>query len=268
MNRRQFFFTSGATLGAFAIPHGGVLAVPDEIRMARERVLFESDKPIPTIKELEARELIARGTASPYLAEVDKARLIVEKCPSKKNPIEIAHYFQDLRQGMYDESLGADTHLYGEEWPIRANPLIVQFFDATTYRTPSGDQTPWCAAFVNWCLVRARMGREDADKLIKHTESAASATFRSWGAATEEPKPGDIVVFRHKRDSGRGHVGFFVSRTGGGIFVLGGNQMPLRVAGGTYERHNTGEINIKRMPVDGGDLALHSFRTDPSLHDL
>ena len=100
--------------------------------------------------------------------------------------------------------------------------------------------------------------------------SAASASFRSWGAKTDDPKPGDIVVFQHKRESWRGHVGLFVSRVQNGIYVLGGNQMPVRaqLPDGTYERRNTGEVNVKRMPFNGRDLKFHSFRTDPSLHDL
>ena len=261
---------SGAILGAgAAIPYDAALAVPPEIRTPLQRVAFESGRPVPTIDALQASDTTGkRGTASPYPREITKSRQIVAKCPFKSRPLEVALFFDGLRQGSHNEALGPDTHLYAEEWPVRANPLIVQFFDATTLRTPSGDQTAWCAAFVNWCLLRARFGRNDAGDLLRHTASAASETFRNWGAATSDPKPGDIVVFRHKRDAGRGHVGFFVSRAEDSVLVLGGNQMPLRVPGGIYEKHSTGEINIKRMPLDGVDLALHSIRTDPSLHDL
>ena len=183
--------------------------------------------------------------------------------------MRVAQFFADLRQGELNTALGGDAHLYGEEWPVRANPVIVSFFDATTLRTPAGDQTAWCAAFVNWCIVRSRQDRPDMQKLLAHTASAASETFRNWGQKTDTPRPGDIVVFQHKRESWRGHVGFFVSRVSDGIYVLGGNQMPARakLPDGTYEKRNTGEINVRRMGMTGADLNFHSFRTDPSLHD-
>jgi hypothetical protein len=38
--------------------------------------------------------------------------------------------------------------------PTLANPVIVLFFLATKTE-PSGDKTPWCAAFMNWCLRNA-----------------------------------------------------------------------------------------------------------------
>ena len=77
-------------------------------------------------------------------------------------------------------------------------------------------------------------------------------------------------MFQHKAESWRGHVGFFISKVDDGIYVLGGNQMPARakLPDGTYERRNTGEVNVSRMRLSGADLALHSFRTDASLHDL
>lgn len=271
MNRRRFLAASATVLGAgaAAMPYDAARAVPPEVRTALQRVAFESGKPVPTIDEMQARDTRGRrGTASPYPGEIAKSRQIVAQCPFKSTPFEVALFFDGLRQGSHNEALGPDTHLYAEEWPVRANPLIVQFFDATTLRTPSGDQTAWCAAFVNWCLVRARFGRSDAAELLPATSSAASETFRRWGAATNDPQPGDIVVFRHRLDAGKGHVGFFVGRAGASLLVLGGNQMPLRVPGGIYERGNTGEINIKRMPLEGADLILHSIRTDPSLHDL
>jgi uncharacterized protein (TIGR02594 family) len=241
--------------------------------MAHPRVQFPAGQSVPRIEELLAQESkfeVERGVAPAYAAEVEKAKQIVGKVPTKMNPFEVAQFFQELRQGEHEQALGPDAHLYAEEWPVRANPLIVEFFNATTLRSPNGDQTAWCAAFVNWCILQGRKGRDDEPKLLKHTASAASETFRKWGTRTDKPIPGDIVVFRHKRESWRGHVGFLVSRSKEGVYVLGGNQMPLnqRLPDGTYERHNTGEINIKRMPVDGRDLELHSFQTDPSLHDL
>jgi uncharacterized protein (TIGR02594 family) len=245
------------------------IAVPGNAGLS-EPVAFKEQKPVPTLDQLAEQERAAKGIEAPYLSEIKKGREILAACPAKQNTLQIAQYFADLRQGAFDEIHGPDGHQYALEWPVRANPVIVSFFDATTLRKPNGDQTAWCAAFVNWCIVQGRKGRSDAAGLPAHTASAASETFRRWGAATSDPKPGDIVVFQHKRSAWQGHVGFFVSRSGNSIYVLGGNQMPLRarLPDGTYERRNTGEVNVKAMPLDGRDLKFHSYRTDASLHDL
>jgi uncharacterized protein (TIGR02594 family) len=271
MNRRRFLLGATGAAGAGALASTPAWAVPDEIMTDADRVAFPADEAVPTIEQL----LSDRGVAPAYAAEVEKAKAIIEACPVKKNPVEIAQYFQDLRQGQLNAALGADAHHYGEEWPVRANPLIVQFFDATTLRKPAGDTTAWCAAFVNWCIARGRKGRDDEqklaeDKLAKHTQSAASSSFREWGNKTDKPEPGDIVVFRHRTENWRGHVGFVISKTSSGIQVLGGNQMPLRarLPSGTYDRPNKGEVNVSRMQMNAGSLEFHSFRTHPSLHDL
>jgi uncharacterized protein (TIGR02594 family) len=260
MNRRNFFIHS-ATVAGTALIAGRNWAYAQNAGPS----IFEGER-VPTLDEL----IEQKGVAAPTPDEVEKARRILAKCPTRQNPVEIAQFFQRLRQGDFDAIFGEDADLYASEWPVRANPVIVSFFDATTSRKPNGDQTAWCAAFVNWCITRGRQDRSDATSLLKPTSSAASSTFRGWGQSTFEPKPGDIAVFKHKRESWRGHVGFFLGRSGNSISVLGGNQMPSRaqLPDGTYEHRNTGEVNIKLLPLSGADLQFHSFRTDPSLHDI
>ncbi|NTZ90468.1 TIGR02594 family protein [Agrobacterium tumefaciens] len=75
--------------------------------------------------------------------------------------------------------------------------------------------TPWCAAFVN--AVLATQGIEGTGKLN-------ARSFLNFGMATDNPRPGDIVVL--KRGTGeQGHVGFFQGFDGNGnIKVVGGNQ--------------------------------------------
>jgi uncharacterized protein (TIGR02594 family) len=73
-------------------------------------------------------------------------------------------------------------------------------------------KTPWCAAFVNGILKRN--GK-------KTTNSAAAASFKTYGKRVTKPIKGDIVVMR-------GHVGIFmgfVTKNGKRyVAVLGGNQ--------------------------------------------
>ncbi len=146
--------------------------------------------------------------------------------------------------------------------PTYANPLILRLF-LSTKTVPMGDETAWCAAFVNWCLKRAR---------IKGTASASSQSFSNsgWGTRVwrqgEESLPsraatGDIAVFRLRYDTSHGHVCFFkqISKTQpNSIEVLGGNQIRGH---GAARRHLIGTDTFR---VDG-DLALWEIRTASGL---
>ena len=100
----------------------------------------------------------------------------------------------------------------------------------STTRLPEAmvhDATPWCAAFVCWCLERSG---------VPSTKRAAARSYLHWGHAIAEPRLGCIVVFsRAAGGPGSGHVGFYVGseparelspglRALESIRVLGGNQ--------------------------------------------
>lgn len=80
------------------------------------------------------------------------------------------------------------------------------------------DETPWCSIFVNWVCKEAG------------ADMSAKANARSWvnvGITTDEPHPGDVVVFwRESPTSWKGHVGFFLGFSSdlSLVFCLGGNQ--------------------------------------------
>jgi hypothetical protein len=184
------------------------------------------------------------STARPKMEEIKAADSILRKSPFGVPPIEIAQYFLAIGAGAY----GADLRQYAREWPIRANPLIFHFFSATTTK-PEGDTTAWCAAFMNWCLLRARatdadeIGRSPGDfsmsgkpfsteNLTKHsTNHASSGSFRCW-AETTNPKRGELAVFKNagtdamtRSCRGTGHVAFYLEvPRPGWVRVLGGNQ--------------------------------------------
>ncbi len=81
------------------------------------------------------------------------------------------------------------------------------------------DETPWCAAYVNWVLELCG---------IAGTNSGMARSFLSWGVSAEnevDPEPGSVVVlWRKSKDSASGHVGFFLRLEGGYVWLLGGNQ--------------------------------------------
>lgn len=98
-----------------------------------------------------------------------------------------------------------------------ANPEIVKYLHSTTLGAPfnHSDETPWCSAFVNWCVEKAG---------YKGTGSAWARSWLKWGkeADWDNVLPGSIVVL--ERGPSSGHVGFFVDADNSRVLLLGGNQ--------------------------------------------
>lgn len=94
------------------------------------------------------------------------------------------------------------------------NPRILEYHSATTLHA-SDDETPWCSAFVNWCLQETG---------FKNTGLANARSFLQYGEQLKMPFEGCVVVLKRGAPPS-GHVGFFIARLPGGwIKVLGGNQ--------------------------------------------
>ena len=95
------------------------------------------------------------------------------------------------------------------------NPRILAYHQATSLKA-ADDETPWCAAFVNWCLSEAR---------IVGTNKANARSFLDWGQAIAigKMRHGDIVIFERNKPW-QGHVGFVYASKPDSIQVLGGNQ--------------------------------------------
>jgi uncharacterized protein (TIGR02594 family) len=99
------------------------------------------------------------------------------------------------------------------------NPRVLEYLQSTTNLSRSAtsrDETPWCSAFVNWCLRQAGYER---------TKNALARSWLSWGQPIDTPRRGCIVVFQ--REKKFGHVGFYLEETEAHIKVLGGNQQDL-----------------------------------------
>ena len=104
------------------------------------------------------------------------------------------------------------------EGPQGHNLRIIDYAHESGFTWVNDDETPWCSIFMNWCAKKASLQRSEA------------ANARSWqltGQATENPEPGDVVVFwRQDPLSWKGHVGIFMgySKNRKRIYCLGGNQ--------------------------------------------
>lgn len=87
------------------------------------------------------------------------------------------------------------------------NPRIIEYHQSTTLHA-TNDETPWCSAFVNWCIEQAG---------LKGTQSASSRSWLSWGQEIAQPRLGCIVICK-------GHVAFYYQGEQEHILLLGGNQ--------------------------------------------
>ena len=95
-----------------------------------------------------------------------------------------------------------------------SNPRIEEYFETTVIR-PQPDSTPWCSAFVNFCVTKTG---------VQGTNSALAQSWLRWGEDAGDFTPGCIVVLA-RGSAGQGHVGFFVGNDAdGSIRLLGGNQ--------------------------------------------
>lgn len=111
------------------------------------------------------------------------------------------------------------------------NPDVVKYLesvDTLSVSAQRNDETPWCSAFVNWCMEEVG---------LKGTENAAARSWLEWGHELTAPEEGCVVVLWRESPTGwKGHVGFYVKETPSYIYLLGGNQ--------------SDQVNIKRYSKD------------------
>jgi CHAP domain len=219
------------------------------------------------------------GTAEPTREEIATAQEIMAQAPYNTRPIEVAQYYRDIGLGVY----GDEVRGYARGWPRKYNPIIVEMFNICDLNPLApggqGDATPWCAAFVNYCIARAMSPNGNIGERERKfgTRSASSGSFRCWPtrtSRTDSPKEGDIVCWAlegtvHECALGKGHVGFFVAHnndTKRPYIVLGGNQSGDLLAG--IEARNDGMIQKafpEKFKTKQGLKERHSFRTSSFL---
>lgn len=99
----------------------------------------------------------------------------------------------------------------------RANEFIVECLESTTIGKPDSesDETAWCSAFVNWCVIQTGM---------QGTNSAWARSWLDWGRepVSEDEWAGCICIL--ERGPNSGHVGFLEDWEDGRVKLLAGNQ--------------------------------------------
>ena len=96
------------------------------------------------------------------------------------------------------------------------NNQIISFFHELGYNYINDDETPWCAAFINYCAKKIG------------AQYATGLRARNWmkcGKSSNKPSIGDVVVFGYGgKNSKSGHVAMYISEDFDSIYCLGGNQ--------------------------------------------
>lgn len=278
---------------------GGAIALPIMPALAQTKLL---DDPFPTLsakrstledlpdRVLPSGRLRPVGTAMADDDEYEVTHALIEAAPFDCSPVEVAMYWRNIGQGIMPE-LGSDrlnslVHPeFARGWPLKANPVILSFFQGTRTNPMAlqGDGTPWCAAFVNWCIARGhsktsssgvgakkKLGIFGREALDRGTRSASSGSFRCWDVETTDPKYGDVCVWALKgtinncakdvRIEGTGHVGFWAGvQDSGRIHLLGGNQR-LKTGSKQFVVNLRGFGKI--FPRDGNDFELITYRQE------
>ena len=108
----------------------------------------------------------------------------------------------------------------------------------------------WCAAFVNSVLEETE---------VESTRSLIARSYLDWGESTDEPSPGDIMVFSRGSSNWQGHVGFYVATVGYKDqkfwVVLGGNQ-DNSVSYRLYKENHWRHLDTRTLPDSKKQKAL------------
>lgn len=136
---------------------------------------------------------------------------------------------------------------------ITHHPKILIYHQATSLKAED-DETPWCSAFVNWCMQEAGYPK---------TDSGLARSWIKYGDSVEEPYRGCITVLERGKPW-QGHVGFYISESAPGwIKLLGGNQKN-RVSIETYPLHR---VLTYREP-SGYSAASRLAQSSPALPEI
>jgi uncharacterized protein (TIGR02594 family) len=94
------------------------------------------------------------------------------------------------------------------------NPRILEYLATVGFK--GGDEIPWCAAFVNWCLSQCG---------LKGTGLGNAKSYTGYGVSCEGYPVGSILIMNRGADPLKGHVAFCLQvNANGTLFVIGGNQ--------------------------------------------
>ena len=122
------------------------------------------------------------------------------------------------------------------EWNPGDNPRIVEYLASVGIR--GGDETSWCAAFVNWNLLNSG---------FQGYRTGLAGQWINFGRAVA-PTYGCIVVMQPLSAGASGHVGFLHAMDQSNVWLLSGNSAN-RVRISAYSRGKLAAGQCFRWPV-------------------
>lgn len=122
------------------------------------------------------------------------------------------------------------------EWTNGDNPRILEYLASVGVR--GGDETSWCAAFVNWCIRKSG---------FRGHNTGLAGQWISYGRAVA-PTYGCIVVTKPLSAGASGHVGFLHALDASNVWLLSGNSAN-RVRISAYKRSSLAPGQCFRWPV-------------------
>lgn len=122
------------------------------------------------------------------------------------------------------------------EWSPGNNPRIVEYLASVGIR--GGDETSWCAAFVNWSIRRAG---------FRGHNTGLAGPWISYGRPVV-PAYGCIVVTKPLSAGASGHVGFLHAMDRTNVWLLSGNSAN-RVRISAYSRQKLADGQCFRWPA-------------------
>lgn len=139
------------------------------------------------------------------------------------------------------------------------DPRILEYFTATPSLNKNAakvDETPYCAAFVNWCLAKAG---------FRGTGNPMARSFERWGRSTRNNAPalGAVALVKFATSY---HVTFVTGISKDQVYLctLGGNQGNAHEV--SHSRCNEDNVVAYRYPADypdyDDDYVLHEVKTD------
>lgn len=122
------------------------------------------------------------------------------------------------------------------EWNPGDNPRIIEYLASVGVR--GGDETSWCAAFVNWCMMRSG---------FRGHGTGLAGRWISYGRGIV-PAYGCVVVLQPLSAGASGHVGFLHAMDQTNVWLLSGNSAN-RVRLSAYSRGKLAAGQCFRWPT-------------------
>lgn len=99
--------------------------------------------------------------------------------------------------------------------PYKNNPRIMAYLACIPFLKDYTDETPWCAAFIEYCLQQCGIqGTGKPNARSYHNDFGYE--INTFGSI--------VTLWRGSPDSWQGHVGFKIAESKRKIYLLGGNQ--------------------------------------------